>query len=106
VGQARGITDATHLQSLPGSRLENLSDTLARLCRTLDVTLRSDLLRNSKTLRWRDGTLVHPVEILYSLGIVSQILFARDEDDWQTLAEVQDLGDPLRGCQWVVSMGW
>jgi hypothetical protein len=89
----------THLQGLPGSRLEDLSNSLTRLCRTLDVTLRSDLLRNSKTLRWWDGTLVHPVEILNSFGVVSQILFACHEDDGETLTEVQDFRDPLEGNQ-------
>jgi hypothetical protein len=29
------------------------------------------------------------------LGIVSQIALAADEDDWETLAEVKDLRDPL-----------
>jgi hypothetical protein len=65
--------------------------------------LGADLLRDSKTLGPADGSLVHPREVLDRLGVVAQVLFAGDEDDRQSLAKVEDLGDPLR---WVSRCGW
>jgi nanoRNase/pAp phosphatase (c-di-AMP/oligoRNAs hydrolase) len=53
-------------------------------------------LRDGKTLGPADGSLVHPREVLDRLGVVAQVLFAGDEDDRQSLAKVEDLGDPLR----------
>lgn len=41
------------------------------------------------------GLLRRLVQLLDGLWIESQILLAADEDDGQTGAEVQDLGDPL-----------
>lgn len=42
-----------------------------------------------------DGLLAGLSELLDGLLVVSQILLAADEDDGETLAEVQNLGDPL-----------
>lgn len=44
----------------------------------------------------RDGLLASLSELLDGLLIVSQILLAADKDDRKTLAEMQDLGDPLQ----------
>jgi len=84
-----------HHQRMPRSRLENLSDSLSRLGTALDVTLCANLLRHRKTFRPRHGSLSHPTEGLLRLWVVSEILLARDENNRETLAEVEDFGDPL-----------
>lgn len=43
----------------------------------------------------RNGLLAGLAKLLDRLLIVSEILLATDEDDGETLAEVQNLGDPL-----------
>lgn len=43
-----------------------------------------------------DGLLAGLSELLNDLLVVSQILLAANEDDGETLAEVQNLRDPLR----------
>lgn len=43
----------------------------------------------------RNGLLAGLAKLLDRLLIVSEILLAADEDDGETLAEVQNLGDPL-----------
>ena len=70
-----------HLQSVPGSGLEDLFDTLVGLGGTLDVSLRADLLSDGQTLVSTDRVLAHPVEVLDGRWVVSEILFAGDEDD-------------------------
>lgn len=82
-----------------GSSLKHLPHTRTRLGRTLDIALRLDLLRNGETLGARDGALVHPAEILDRLGVVSEVDLARDENDGEALAKVEDFRDPLLGCQ-------
>jgi hypothetical protein len=42
-----------------------------------------------------DGLLGGLVELLDGLGVVAQILLTANQDDWETLAEVQNLGNPL-----------
>jgi hypothetical protein len=86
-----GKATPTRLERMPGGGLEHLPDALARLGRALDVALGADLLRDGETLGAGHGALVHPREVLYGFGVVSQVLFARDEDDWQALAEVEHL---------------
>jgi hypothetical protein len=49
----------------------------------------------STDLLWGYGLLGSLVELLNGLLVEAQILLAADEDDGQTLAEMQDLGDPL-----------
>ena len=40
------------------------------------------------------------MQFLNRLGVVSEILLATNEDDGETLAEMQDFGDPLKiPCQ-------
>lgn len=92
----------THLKSVSGSSLEDLSHALASLGRALHVTLRSNLLRNSETFWSRHRSLVHSGKILHRLWVVSKILLASDQDDRQALAKVQDLGNPLRNESVVV----
>lgn len=43
----------------------------------------------------RDGALGGLGKLINSLAVVAKILLATDEDDRETLAEVQNLGDPL-----------
>lgn len=43
-----------------------------------------------------DGLLSAGSQILNSLGVGPQIQLATDQDDWQTVAEVQDFRDPLQ----------
>lgn len=86
----------THLESMPGSSLEHFPNTLTSLGTALDVALRSNLLGDGHTLGPGNRPLVHPGKILDSLAIVAEILLARHKDDWETLTEVKDLGNPLR----------
>jgi hypothetical protein len=44
----------------------------------------------------RDGLLAGFAELLNGLGVVAQILFAADQDDRETLAEVKNLRNPLQ----------
>lgn len=46
-------------------------------------------------LLWSNWLLGGLVELLNGLLVVAEILLASDEDDWETLAEVKDLRDPL-----------
>ena len=82
---------------MPGSSLEHLSDAFASLGTALDISLSPDFLSDSETLGPRDWSLVHSSQILHRFGVVSEIFFASDKDDGQTLAEVKHLGDPLQG---------
>lgn len=34
-------------------------------------------------------------QLFYCLGVIAEIGFAANENDWETLTEVQNLGDPL-----------
>lgn len=52
---------------------------------------------DSTYLLGRDGLLAGLAKLLDGLLVVTEILLAADEDDGQTLAEVQDLRDPLFG---------
>ena len=81
----------THHKRMPGSGLEDLPDTLSGLGTTLDVTLGTNLLCDSHTVGPRDWSLVHPRQILNHLAVISEILLASNEDDWESLTEVQDL---------------
>jgi hypothetical protein len=49
----------------------------------------------SSYLLGRNRLLASLPQLLNGLLVVTQILLASDEDDRQTLAEVQNLGDPL-----------
>jgi hypothetical protein len=94
--------------------LEHLSDTLIRLCRALEILQGTDLLADILSLIGvlalsRDHELIGDtdllggdwllrglVQLLNRLLVVSEILLATYKDDGKALAEVQDLGDPLR----------
>ena len=94
--------------------LKDLADSLVGLGRALDVLLGADLVLDLSGLcgcvlvcvKWfmschktylvlGDGGLRSLVELLNGLLVVSEILLATDEDDGKTLAEVQNLRDPL-----------
>jgi hypothetical protein len=75
--------------------LEHFADTLVGLGWALKVLVSRDLLADLLTLlRW-DGLLAGLSEFLDDLLVVSQILLAANKDDRETLAEVQNLRDPL-----------
>lgn len=44
----------------------------------------------------RDGLLASLAKLFDRLGVVTQILFATNQDDGKTLAEMKNLGNPLR----------
>lgn len=44
----------------------------------------------------RDGLLTGLAKLLNGLRIISQILFAADKNDGKTLAEMENLGNPLQ----------
>lgn len=52
--------------------------------------------RRKAYLLGADGPLPAGSQILNGLGIVPQIQLASDQDNRQTIAEVQDFGDPLQ----------
>lgn len=52
------------------------------------------MLGKSHLLR-SDGLLASLMEFLDSLLVVTEILLTSNEDDWKTLAEMKNLGDPL-----------
>ena len=43
-----------------------------------------------------DGALGGLVQLLNGLGVVTQILLATNQDNGEALAEVENLGDPLK----------
>lgn len=49
-------------------------------------------------LLWSNWLLGSLVELLDGLLVVTEILLTSDKDDWKTLAEMEDLRDPLRDC--------
>jgi hypothetical protein len=91
---APGATAARH-ESGTGGVLEDLTNALVRLGGALKVLVGADLLANLLTLLGRNRLLASLPQLLNSLLVVTQILLASNEDDRQTLAEVQNLGDPL-----------
>ncbi len=46
-------------------------------------------------LLWSNWLLGGLVELLDGLLVVTEILLTSDKDDWKTLAEMEDLRDPL-----------
>lgn len=44
----------------------------------------------------RDGFLTSLAKLLNGLWVISQILFAADKNDGKTLAEMENLGNPLK----------
>lgn len=97
----------------PGGSLEDLADTVVGSCGALQVLVGTDLLPNLLTLLEKlatvvdapgtrstyllrgDGLLRSLVQLFDGLGVETKILLATDQDDGETLAEVEDLGDPL-----------
>lgn len=71
-----------------------------QLCRN-----RPEAARVNAYLLWSHWLLGSLVELLDGLLVVAKILLASNENDWETLAEVKDLRNPLervlallRGC--------
>lgn len=99
-------------QGGPGGVLEYLSHALVRLRRALEVLLGTDLLADVLGLSmgqsllpwwpyrvtdlfWGHRLLGGLVQLLNGLLVITEILLAANEDDGKTLAEVQNLGNPL-----------
>lgn len=82
-------------ESSAGGVLKDLADTLAGSGRALKVLVSANLLADLLTLLRQNRLLAGLAKLLDDLGFVAQILLAADENDGKTLAEVQDLGDPL-----------
>jgi hypothetical protein len=110
-------------ESCTRGMLKHLTNTLIGLCRTLEVLVSTNLLADFLTLQmfismipfnrassfwWQargsrrlsyllggNRLLAGLVKLLDRLLIVSQILLATDEDNWEAAAEVQDFRDPL-----------
>jgi len=79
----------------PGRVLEHLLHAFACPGRALEIFVGVDLLGDSVSFFRGNGLLVCLAELLDRLGIVTQILFAANEEDGETSAEVQDLSNPL-----------
>lgn len=86
---------AARKQSGAGGVLKHLADTLVGLGRALEVLVGTNLLADVLTLLGRNGLLARLAQLLDGLGVVAEILLAANQDDGQTLAEVQNLRDPL-----------
>ncbi len=101
-------------ESSTGGSLEHLTDAFVGSCRALEVLVSADLLADFLTLRASqnfgsencslcsgpylfraDGPLGCLVQLLDCLGVVAKILFASNEDDGETLAEVKNFRNPL-----------
>lgn len=82
-------------QSLPGSSLEDITNSLSGSSGALDVSTSTDLLSNGLSLSLSDGPLAGLLQLLDGSGILSEILLATDKDDGEVGAEVKDLRDPL-----------
>lgn len=112
----RGLLLVHLQQSRAGGGLKDLANTLVGAGRALEVLVGTDLLANFLTLHGQlarplstikkdayllraDGLLGGLVQLLNGLGVVAQILLAANKDDWEALAEVKDLGDPLETSQ-------
>jgi hypothetical protein len=88
-------TGASWEQSSASSVLEYFTDALVGLGWALKVLVGGDLLADLLTLLRGNGLLAGLSELLDDLLVVSQILLAANKDDRETLAEVQNLRDPL-----------
>jgi len=75
--------------------LKNLPHTLVGLGRAFEVFVSTNLLPDILTLLRRHRLLRRLGELLNRLLIPAEILFAADENDGQTRAEMEDFGDPL-----------
>jgi len=82
-------------KSCTGRMLEDLTDALVGLCRTLEILVSPDLLAHLLTLFGSNGLLACLVEFFDGLLVVAEILLAAHEDNGESLAEMQDLRDPL-----------
>ena len=91
------MTPLLHLQRRPGGRLEHLADALLRLGRTLEVAERVNLLRHGASLLVFHWLLLHLLQFLDRVGVVSQILLVSHQDDRHVGTEVTHLGGPLLG---------
>lgn len=78
-----------------GCVFKDFADALAGLGGALEVSDGADLLCDGHALFGRDGALGGLAEFVDDLGVVSEVLFAADEDDGEVLAEVEHFGDPL-----------
>lgn len=92
--------------------LKDFPDALVGLGRALEVLLGTNLLANILSLYmledakagfdyitdllWGNGLLGSLVKLLNGLLVETKILLAANEDDRETLAEMQNLGDPLQ----------
>jgi hypothetical protein len=76
-------------QRRTGRMLEYLPYALTRPGRTFQIIIRSNPRSHLLTFFHRHGTLANTAEFFNGTRIVSQILFASDEDDGQVLAKVQ-----------------
>lgn len=102
-----------------GSSFENLTDTFIGPGRAFEVLVGADLLADfltlddkERTYQWpapkvgeshlstylvgRDGLLGGLVQLFIGLRVVTKIHLAANKDDGQALAEMEDLGNPLK----------
>jgi hypothetical protein len=82
-------------ESSTSGSLEDFADTLVGAGRALEVLVGANLLADFLTLVLRNGALGGLGKLINSLAVIAKILLTADEDNRETLAEVQNLGDPL-----------
>jgi len=82
-------------ESCTCSVLENFTDTLVGLGGTLKILVGPNLLSDFLALLWANRLLACFVEFLNGLLVETEILLAANEDDRETLAEMEDFRNPL-----------
>lgn len=82
-------------ESSTSGSLEDFADTLVGAGRALEVLVGANLLADFLTLVLRNGALGGLGKLINSLAVIAKILLTADEDNRETLAEVQNLRNPL-----------
>jgi len=97
--QDKAVTTILLLLVLEESRtsgiLEYFTDTFARLGRTFEIVLCTNLLCDSHALLGSHGSLIRLSQLVDNTRVTSKILLASNENDGQTSTEMHDLRDPL-----------
>lgn len=81
-------------QRCPGGMLEDFLHPVPCLRRALEVLVGIDLLCGSQAVIVGDGLLKVLLQVLRCPRVVSEVLLQPNQQHWQVLAEVSDLGDP------------
>jgi len=76
-------------------RLEDFANAVVRLCRAFEVLVGAYLFADFLTLLRCNWFLRCFGQLFNGLLVVSKVVLATDENDWEALAKVKHFGDPL-----------